>query len=135
MTSIERTAYPRFKRLITARELHLFFAQTREGAAWAAERMDSDGHQLALLLALKFYERMGRFPKPGEYPETVVDFVRRAVELPKGTKPLWAIGRTAERQRTEVRRQVGATHGQAWAGGSPGRRSGRRPRRGTARRT
>ncbi|MFE2992749.1 hypothetical protein [Streptomyces sp. NPDC059262] len=26
MTSIERTEYPRFKRLITAHELHLFFA-------------------------------------------------------------------------------------------------------------
>ncbi|MEU5525179.1 DUF4158 domain-containing protein [Streptomyces sp. NPDC047860] len=115
VTSIERTAYPRFKRLITAHELHLFFAPTREEAAWAAERMDSDGHQLALLLALKSYQRMGRFPKPDEYPEMVVDFVRRAVELPEGTKPLWATGRTAERQRTEVRRRVGATYDQAEA--------------------
>ncbi|MDH6131448.1 hypothetical protein P3T37_000817 [Kitasatospora sp. MAA4] len=70
MTSIERTAYPRFKRLITAHELHLFFAPPREEAAWAAERMDSDGHQLALLLALKAHispyltEHIERF---GEY--------------------------------------------------------------------
>ncbi|MGM9440424.1 Tn3 family transposase [Streptomyces murinus] len=115
MTSIERTAYPRFKRLITAHELHLFFAPTREEAAWVAERMDSDGHQLALLLALKSYQRMGRFPKPDEYPEMVVDFVRRTVELPEGTKPSWVTGRTAERQRTEVRRWVGATYDQAGA--------------------
>ncbi|WP_328868645.1 hypothetical protein OHT76_43990 [Streptomyces sp. NBC_00287] len=65
----------------------------------------ADG-QLALL-ALKSYQRMGRFPKPEEYPEMVVGFVRRAVELPEGTVPLWATGRTAERQRTEVRRRVG----------------------------
>ncbi|TLS41374.1 DUF4158 domain-containing protein [Streptomyces montanus] len=77
--------------------------------------MDSDGHQLALLLALKSYQRRGRFPKPDEYPEMAVDFVRRAVELPEGTKPLWAIGRTAERQRTEVRRRVAATYDQAGA--------------------
>jgi hypothetical protein len=115
VTSIERTAYPRFERLITAHELNLFFAPTREEAAWAAERMDSDGHQLALLLALKSYQRMGRFPKPDEYPEMVVDFVRRAVELPEGTVPLWATGRTAERQRTEVRCRVGATYDQAEA--------------------
>ncbi|AVZ75570.1 hypothetical protein SLUN_28555 [Streptomyces lunaelactis] len=115
LTSIERTAYPRFKRLITAHELHLFFSPTREEAAWAAERMDADGHQLALLLALKSYQRMGRFPKPDEYPEMVVDFVRRAVELPEGTMSLWATGRTAERQRTEVRRRVGATYDQARA--------------------
>ncbi|MFJ3234985.1 DUF4158 domain-containing protein [Streptomyces sp. NPDC086787] len=106
MTSIERTAYPRFKRLITAHELHLFCAPTREEAAWAAERMDSDGHQLALLLALKSYQRMGRFPKPAEYPEMVVDFVRRAVELPEGTLPLYEMGRTAERQRAEVRSET-----------------------------
>lgn len=114
LTSIERTAYPRF-RLITAHELHHFFSPTREEAAWAVERMDADGHQLALLLALKSYQRMGRFPKPDEYPEMVIDFVRRAVELPEGTTALWATGRTAERQRTEVRRWVGATYDQARA--------------------
>ncbi|MFB7091103.1 site-specific integrase [Streptomyces sp. NPDC056296] len=36
MTSIERTAYPRFKRLITAHELHLFFAPTRDEVEWAS---------------------------------------------------------------------------------------------------
>ncbi|MFJ1617803.1 DUF4158 domain-containing protein [Streptomyces sp. NPDC088251] len=112
---IELTAYPRFKRLITAHELHLFFAPTREETAWAAERMDSDGHQLALLLALKSYQRMGRFPKPDEYPEMVVDFVRRAVELPEGTLPLYGTGRTAERQRTEVRQRVGTKYQQSQA--------------------
>lgn len=115
MTSIERTAYPRFKRLITAHELHLFFAPTREEVAWAAERMDSDGHQLALLLALKSYQRMGRFPKPDEYPEMVVDFVHRTVELPEGTLPLYETGRTAERQRTEVRERVGTKYRQSQA--------------------
>jgi Domain of unknown function (DUF4158) len=60
MTSIERTAYPRFKRLITARELHLFFSPGREESEWVAERTDSNEHQLALLLMLKSYQRMGR---------------------------------------------------------------------------
>ncbi|MFJ4829771.1 DUF4158 domain-containing protein [Streptomyces sp. NPDC088747] len=81
-----------------------------EEAAWAAERMDSDGHQLALLPALKSYQRMGRFPKPEECPEMVVDFVRRTVELPEGTLPLYETGRTAERQRTEGRRRVGTKY-------------------------
>lgn len=101
MTSIERTAYPRFKRLVSAHELHLFFAPTREEAAWAAERMDADGDQLALLLALKSYQRMGRFPRPEGYPEAVVDFVRRAVELPEAT-PVLVGGRTAVRKRRVV---------------------------------
>jgi hypothetical protein len=50
---------------------------------------------------------MGCFPKREEIPETVVDFVRRAVHLPEGTAPR-AASRTAERQRTAVRQRTGA---------------------------
>ncbi|WP_322752516.1 hypothetical protein [Frankia sp. Cas3] len=50
MTSIERTAYPRSKRLITAHELHLFFSPTRDELEWAAEATDGDEYLLALLL-------------------------------------------------------------------------------------
>ncbi|MGA5135517.1 hypothetical protein ACPCTO_37860 [Streptomyces olivoreticuli] len=53
MTSIERTAYPRLKRLITAHELHPFFSPTRDELEWAARATDGDGHLLALLLMLK----------------------------------------------------------------------------------
>jgi hypothetical protein len=60
-----------------ARDLHLFFSSTREEAALAAEQMDADGHQLALSVDLKSYQRIGQFPMPDEYPEVVVDFVRR----------------------------------------------------------
>jgi hypothetical protein len=52
VTSIERTAYPRFKRLITAHELHLFFAPSRDEVEWASALTDGDEHLLALLLAL-----------------------------------------------------------------------------------
>ncbi|MFF7976910.1 hypothetical protein [Streptomyces sp. NPDC007905] len=38
MTSIERTAYPRFKRLMSAREMHVFFTPKREEIDWVQER-------------------------------------------------------------------------------------------------
>jgi hypothetical protein len=38
VTSIERTAYPRFKRLMSAREMHVFFTPKPEEAAWVRER-------------------------------------------------------------------------------------------------
>jgi hypothetical protein len=41
VTSIERTAYPRFKRLITAPELHLFFAPSRDEVEWAGNATDA----------------------------------------------------------------------------------------------
>ncbi|MCA2229756.1 DUF4158 domain-containing protein [Nonomuraea aurantiaca] len=110
MTSIERTAYPRFKRLISARELHLFFSPTSQEVAWAAEGTDSYEHQLALLVALKSYQRMGCFPKREEVPDVVVDFVRRVVDLSEGTLPVYASERTAQQLRTQVRRRTGVTY-------------------------
>jgi hypothetical protein len=110
MTSIERTAYPRFKRLITARELHVFFTPSEEERAWVEEVTDSDEHQLALLVALKSYQRMGCFPKAYDVPVQVVEFVRRAVELPVSTLPVYASGRTAERHRSRVRERCGVRY-------------------------
>lgn len=89
--------------MITARELHVFFIPSEEERVWAEEVMDSDGHQLALLVALKSYQRMGCFPKAYDVPEQVVESVRRAVELPESTLPVYASGRTAERHRSWVR--------------------------------
>ncbi|MEV6957235.1 Tn3 family transposase [Streptomyces sp. NPDC051183] len=107
MTSIERTAYPRFKRLITARELHVFFAPGEEERAWAEEVTDSDEHQFALLLALKSYQRMGCFPKQEDVPEQVVEFVRRVMELSESTLPVYASQRTAKSHRSLVRERCG----------------------------
>ncbi|MFG2653529.1 DUF4158 domain-containing protein [Streptomyces sp. NPDC048436] len=111
---MERTAYPRFKRLITAHELHFFFAPSREEVEWATARTDCDEHLLAQLLVLKSYQRMGCFPKLDEVPDMVVDFVRRAADLPEGTVPR-AANRTAERQRTAVRQRTGLSYDKAKA--------------------
>ncbi|MFD0374552.1 DUF4158 domain-containing protein [Streptomyces sp. NPDC127112] len=115
MTLIERTAYPRFKRLITARELHLFFSPTRDELEWAADRTDSDEHLLALLLTLKSYQRMGCFPKVEDIPEAVAEFVRRAVELPEGTLPVYRAAKTMKNHRGLVRQRVGVAYDQARA--------------------
>ncbi|WP_433235016.1 DUF4158 domain-containing protein [Streptosporangium sp. CA-135522] len=62
MTSIERTAYPQFKRLTSARVLHVFFTPTAEESAWAQERTSSPQALFALVLALKCFQKMARFP-------------------------------------------------------------------------
>ncbi|WP_225845179.1 DUF4158 domain-containing protein [Streptomyces sp. HPF1205] len=117
VTSIERTAYPRFKRLITAHELHLFFSPSRDELKWAADATDCDEHLLALLLMLKSYRRMECFPALEDVFEMVVDFVRRAVELPEGTLPAYRAERTAKHHRGLVRKQAGVTYDQAKARG------------------
>ena len=50
MTSIERTAYPQFRRLTSARVLHVFFTPSEDEAAWARERTETPESLVALLV-------------------------------------------------------------------------------------
>jgi uncharacterized protein DUF4158 len=84
MASIERTAYPRFRRLVTARELAAL-TPTEDEVAWARERARSGEHLLALVLSLRCFQRLGYFPRADDVPLAVVEHVRRCLELPEGT--------------------------------------------------
>ncbi|MEU7004521.1 DUF4158 domain-containing protein [Nonomuraea sp. NPDC046570] len=75
MTSVERTAYRVFPRLMMTRELYLFYSPSQEELAWAREKTDTDEHLLALTLALKCFQRLGRFAKAREMPPVVVEHV------------------------------------------------------------
>ncbi|MFJ9681900.1 DUF4158 domain-containing protein [Streptomyces sp. NPDC101194] len=66
-----------------------FFSPTRDELEWVAGATDGDEHLPALLLMLKSYQRVGCFPAWENVPEQVVEFVRRQVELPEGTLPLY----------------------------------------------
>jgi TnpA family transposase len=108
MASIERTAYPRFRRLVTARELALL-SPTGDEVAWASSRARSDQHLLALVLALRCFQRLGYFPRPVDVPVMVVEHVRRGLELPKGT-PAFIGAETGKWQRRLVRERLGVVH-------------------------
>ncbi|GAB3701491.1 DUF4158 domain-containing protein [Nocardiopsis sp. NPDC006832] len=65
MTSIERTAYPQFKRLTSARMLHVSFTPNADEIGWARERTSAPEALFAVVLALKCYQKMARFPRSG----------------------------------------------------------------------
>jgi hypothetical protein len=48
VTSIDRTAYPTLKRMITSRELAGSFTPSDEEIAWARDNTATDPHLLAL---------------------------------------------------------------------------------------
>lgn len=87
MTWIERTAYPQFKRLTSARVLHVFFTPSPEEVVWAEQRTGSPESCFALVLALKCFQKMARFPSPDEIPHVVIDHVRRCLELAEDIWP------------------------------------------------
>jgi hypothetical protein len=125
VTSIERTAYPRFKRLLSARELHVFFTPQPDEVAWARGFAGSDEHLLAMVVMLKCFSRLGYFPALGEVPAVVVDHVRRDLELPEGVAAVYAAGRTSRRHRDAIGRRRACCGIRLGRGRLPRRRSGR----------
>jgi hypothetical protein len=107
VTSIERTAYPRFKRLLSARELHVFFTPQPDEVAWARSAAGPDEHVLALVVWLKCFGRLGYFPALETVPAAVVDHVRRDLGLAEEVAAVHSAARTAERHRDLVRRRFG----------------------------
>ena len=109
MTSIERTAYPQFRRLTSARVLHVFFTPTEDEAAWARERTETPESLLALLVDLKCFQRMARFCPREEIPGTVTDHVRHCLGLAPEVEADHGAERTIRLHRGLVRRRQGAT--------------------------
>lgn len=109
MTSIERTAYPQFKRLTSARVLHVFFTPTEDEAAWARERTETPESLLALLVDLKCFQRMARFCPREEIPGAVTDHVRHCLGLAPETEPDHGADRTVRLHRGLVRKRQGVT--------------------------
>jgi TnpA family transposase len=103
MASIERTAYPRFKRFMSVRELHVFYTPQPDEIVWAREVAGSGEHLLALVTQLKAFNRLGYFPVLDEVPAEVVGHIRRDLRLPATTIPVYASTRTAERHRNLIR--------------------------------
>jgi hypothetical protein len=110
LASIDRTAYPRFKRVVSARELAEAFAPTPDEAGWARGRTQNDQHFLALVVLLKCYQRLGYFPKLTDVPAVVVDHVRGKVDLADGVKAEADAERTGKRHRQFVRDRLGVKH-------------------------
>ena len=109
MTSIERTAYPQFRRLTTARVLHVFFTPAEDEAAWARERTETPEALLALLVDLKCFQKMARFCSREEIPQAVTDHVRHCLGLAPETEPDHG-ARTAKWHRGQVRKRQGVIY-------------------------
>lgn len=110
MASVERTAYPRFKRTISSRELHEAFTPGTTEVARARDKARSLEHLLALVVLLKSYQKLGYFPDLGEVPELVVGHMRGLLGLDESVSPRHDSVRTAARQRDFIRERLGVVY-------------------------
>jgi TnpA family transposase len=113
LASIDRTAYPRFKRVVSARELAEAFVPTSDEIGWARGRTQNDQHFLALVVLLKCYQRLGYFPKLADVPAVVVDHLRGELGLADEVKAEADAERTGKRHRQLVRDRLGVKYSPA----------------------
>lgn len=82
MTTIERTAYPRFKTVLTNRELQEIYTPTQEEITFANTTARGPQQCLALTVLLKSFQRLGYFPAIEEVPVGIVHHIRAWLQLP-----------------------------------------------------
>jgi hypothetical protein len=81
VTSIERTAYPRFKRHYTPNELGEIYTPTRIEINFALKVTTGEENYFNLLVLLKVFQRLGYFPQIADIPLAVIDQIRAALHL------------------------------------------------------
>ncbi|MFK0380326.1 Tn3 family transposase [Pandoraea sp. NPDC090278] len=75
MASIERTAYPRFPRTLTLRDLQTSFTPGPEEIEWALGFARTPDRRLALLVMLKCFQFLRRFPTVEAIPADIVEHI------------------------------------------------------------
>jgi hypothetical protein len=110
VTSVDRTAYPRFGRVVSGRELAESFTPADAEIEWARTRTQDEQRLLALVVWLKSYQRLGYFPKVDDVPPAVVRHVRDALGLAGNVELEQAAERTAKRYRELVRARMKVTY-------------------------
>src|SRR5260370_14195870 len=122
MASADRTAYPRFKRNISARELHEAYSPSLDEMDWARGLTGTDDHLLSLLVWLKSCQRLGYFPRPGEIPGVVAGHIRPSLGLHESASITDVPDRTMRHYKSLVRHREGLAAAKAAAraaGGGP----------------
>lgn len=82
MTSIERTAYPRFKQNISKKELATIYTVTHEENIFAHRIARGESSVFICLVMLKSFQRLGYFPRPKEIPLIVLQHIQSSLHIP-----------------------------------------------------
>lgn len=84
MALIERTAYPRFSRVFTSRELQDVYTPAAEEILFAGLHVRNGTGLLCFVVLLKCFQRLQYFPPLPDVPAPVVDHVRSCLHVAPG---------------------------------------------------
>jgi hypothetical protein len=106
MTSIERTAYPRFTRAPSVKELREIYTPTPTDIAFVATTARGPAQKFGLMILLKVYQRLGYFPKPETIPGAIISHIRAVMKLPADLVPDIASNHTLYRYYAAIREHL-----------------------------
>lgn len=107
MASIERTAYPRFKRTPLPKELDSLYTPSVEEIAFSRSCARKAQPRFGLLLLLKTFQRLGYFPAIEDIPAPVVQHVRQVGGFAADLSPAYEEPRTLYRHHEAIRGRLG----------------------------
>src|SRR5438105_993121 len=106
MSSIERTAYPRFTRAPSVKELREIYTPTPTDVAFVATTARGPAQKFGLMILLKVYQRLGYFPKPETIPGAIIGHIRAVMKLPADLVPDIASNHTLYRYYAAIREHL-----------------------------
>lgn len=108
MASIERTAYPRFKRNPTLKELHEVYTPTSEEMQFAHSVARGSAPVMSLLVMMKSFQRLGYFPRPKDILPIIVSHIRSSLHLSNDEAPNF-LSKSLYRHQSAIREYLKVT--------------------------
>jgi Domain of unknown function (DUF4158) len=107
MSLYEKTVYPQLAEPLTADELAIHFAPSEEEIEFTIKTTRSPVSRLSLMVLLKLFQKLHRFPNSDEVPASVVDHLR--IQLRLGAAVLFEYDDRFQRarQRQTIREYTG----------------------------
>jgi Domain of unknown function (DUF4158) len=99
MTAIERTAYPRFKRNLTAKDLEEVYTPTPQERFLALRSTKGTVAEAGFLVLLKTHQRLGRFVALREVPSAILNHIIKIVDPNLNASDLETYDTSGTRQR------------------------------------
>ena len=81
MASIERTAYPRFPRVLTLKDIQASFTPRQDEIEWASRFARTPSSRLALLVQLKCFQFLRYFPSTDVIPSEIVEHISASLGM------------------------------------------------------
>ena len=111
MTSIERTAYPRFPKypLLRDTEVTKFYTPTKEERILIEQLCEAERHQLNFALLYKTFQKLGYFPDLIDIPKKIIDHIKILFNTPHNFTIGYKSNRTKRHHQQLIKEFLGVS--------------------------